>query len=124
MKFIYRLGYFSVGLFFGIIILMFFLSGKRTSCDYSPNDRTLKNIRIKERIFTDEALTFFQNNRIDTSSVTELLNRGDVNFSKSKTNLDPCNIYFVSGEYQEKTLELQIENCDSIATIRKVEFLE
>jgi len=81
-------------------------------------------MRIKERIYTDEAFTFFQTNNIDTSSVSNILNEGEVNFSKSKTDLDPCNIYFVSGEYQQISLELQIENCDSIATIQRIEFLE
>ena len=119
MKFIHRLAYFSVGLFFGIIILMFFLGGKRTSCDYSPNARTLKNIRIKDRTFTQEALQFFQSNNLDTSSVTTLLNNGKVDFGKSETDREPCNIYFVTGKLDPGTLELQIENCDSTATIQR-----
>src|SRR5690606_19790623 len=105
MKFIHRLAYFSVGLFFGIIILMFFLGGKRTSCDYSPNARTLKNIRIKDRAFTQEALQFFQSNNLDTSSVTTILNKGKVDFGKSQTDSDLCNIYFVAGELDPGTLE-------------------
>lgn len=103
---------------------MFFLGGKRTSCDYGPNSRTLKNIRIKERVFSEEAMAFFSSGNIDTSSVTGILHTGKVNFGKSNTGNDPCNIYFVSGEVQSKVLELQIENCDSTATIQNVILLD
>jgi hypothetical protein len=124
MKIIHRFAYFSVGLFFGIVILIFFLGGKRASCDYSPNARVLKNIRIKDRIFTDEAMQAFASGNIDTSGVSVILENGKVDFSKSRTDNDPCNIYFVSGEFQERMLELQIENCESTATIQKAEILD
>ncbi|MFD1096036.1 hypothetical protein [Salegentibacter chungangensis] len=124
MKLIHRIGYYSLGLFFGIIILIFFLSGKKTSCDYLPNDRVLKNIRIKERKWTDESLSFFSKNAIDTSAVSYILEEGDVDFDKSKTQKEPCGIFVVSGKAEEKLLELQIENCDSIATLLKAGFKE
>ncbi|MFV8225713.1 hypothetical protein [Christiangramia aquimixticola] len=122
MKFIHRLGYYGVGLFFGIVILIFFLSGKKTSCDYSPNARVLKNIKIKKRQFTSSSLAFFQKNEIDTSSVSAILENGDVDFNKSNTEAKPCNIYIVKGMVNSKELELQIVNCDSIATIKKAAY--
>jgi hypothetical protein len=124
MKLIHRFGYFSIGLIMGIVILMFFLSGKRASCDYSPNARTLKNIRIKDRIISEEAYRFFELNNIDTSSVAIILDGGDVNFSKSKTDNKTCNIYFVKGEIESKVLELQIENCETTATIQMARLLK
>lgn len=108
----------------GIIILIFFLGGKRASCDYSPNDRTLKNIRIKERIFSEEALIFFEKNNLDTSAVDYILNDGSVNFSKSKTQAEPCRIYFIEGETESGNIELQIENCDKTATIQNVKEID
>jgi len=124
MKFIHRLAYFSVGLFFGIIILIFFLGGKRTSCDYSPNARTLKNMRIKDRVYTLETFQFFLSNNLDTSNVNIVLHEGNVDFGKSETDREPCNIYYVTKELNERILELQIENCDSTATIMNAEFLK
>ena len=120
MKLVYRLAYYGLGLFFGIVILLFFLGGKKTSCDYSPNARVLKNIRIKERQFSNEAMSFFQNNRIDTSAVSEILDHGDVDFNRSNTDAEPCNIYIISGISKEQNIELEIENCDSTAVINKV----
>ncbi|MBZ9630312.1 hypothetical protein LB465_05925 [Salegentibacter sp. LM13S] len=119
MKLIHRIGYFSVGLFFGIVLLFFFLSGKKTSCDYSPEARVLKNIRIKERKFSPEAFSYFENNKLDTALVSQSLEDGDVDFSRSNTDKNPCNTYLVTSEVNSAILELQIENCDSTATIQK-----
>lgn len=118
MKFVHRLAYYGLGLFFGIVILLFFLGGKKTSCDYSPNARVLKNIKIKERKFSENSMEFFQTNNIDTSMVSEILKDGDVDFNKSNTDAEPCNIYYVSGGPENNILELEIENCDSTATIQ------
>lgn len=124
MKLLHRFGYFSVGLIMGIVILMFFLSGKKTSCDYSPTARVLKNIRIKERVFSDEAYLFFQSNNIDTSGVSALLNDGSINFSESDTDNDTCNIYIVNGEFKSRILELQIENCETTATVQSAQLVD
>ncbi|APG59458.1 DUF4258 domain-containing protein [Christiangramia salexigens] len=118
MKLIHRLAYYGLGLFFGIVILIFFLGGKKTSCDYSPNARVLKNIKIKDRQFSDRSMSFFMNENIDTSAVSSILEKGDVDFDKSKTDIEPCNIYFITGETKNGILELEIENCDSLATIK------
>lgn len=124
MNLLQRIGYYSVGLIMGIVILMFFLSGKKTSCDYSPTARVLKNIRIKDRQFSEEALQFFYSNNLDTSAVTKILNNGSVDFGRSETDMDEtCKIYFISGEAESRDLELKIENCETTATIQKVEFL-
>lgn len=120
MKLIHRIGYFSVGLFFGIVFLIFFLSGKRSSCDYLPDARVLKNIRIKERKFSPEAFSFFEANKLDTALVSKSLEQGDVDFGRSNTDGDPCNIFLVTNKLENKILELKIENCDSIATVQKV----
>ncbi|SKB31290.1 hypothetical protein SAMN05660776_0306 [Salegentibacter holothuriorum] len=119
MKLIHRIGYFSVGLFFGIMLLMFFLGGKKTSCDYSPDARVLKNIKIKERKFSAEAFSFFEANNLDTALVSQSLEHGDVDFSRSNTEAEPCNIYLITNKVDASILELQIENCDSIATIQR-----
>lgn len=124
MNLLKRFGFFSVGLVMGIIILIFFLGGKRASCDYSPNDRTLKNIRIKERIFSEKAYYFFEQNNIDTSAVNIILKDGNVNFSKSKTQAEPCRIYYIEGETESGNIELQIENCDQTATIQNVKEID
>ncbi|WP_010229418.1 hypothetical protein [Gillisia marina] len=121
MNFIQRLGFFSVGLIMGIGILMFFLGGKKASCDYSPNARTLKNIRNKDRVFSENALNFFSSNSLDTAVVTTILKSGNVDFSKSDTKKEPCKIYFISEELESGELEIEIENCRDKAVIKSVQ---
>ena len=118
MKLVHRLAYYGLGLFFGIVILIFFLGGKKTSCDYSPNARVLKNIKIKERKFSKNSMRFFEINNIDTAVVSEILENGDVDFNESDTDAKPCNIYVISGYSENTEIELKFENCDSVATIK------
>lgn len=121
MKFIHRLAYYLGGFAIGLIILAFFLSGKKTTCDYSPDARVLKNIRIKERIYSEEATQKMRLYKIDSTQISHILNTGDVNFSRSNTKSDSCKSYFITGKTSEKSMELYIENCDSIATVQTIE---
>lgn len=120
MKFIHRLGYYLGGFAIGLIILAFFLSGKRTSCDYSPDARVLKNIRIKERKYSEEAEEKMRLYNVDSSTISAVLRNGDVDFGRSNTDLDSCKTYMVTGERDSRELEFLFENCDSVATLQKM----
>lgn len=120
MKFIHRLGYYLGGFAIGLVILAFFLSGKKTSCDYSPDARVLKNIRIKERKYSEEAAEKMRLYNVDSSAISAILRNGDVDFSRSNTDLDSCKTYLVTGERDSRELEFLFENCDSVATLQKI----
>ncbi len=124
MKLIYRIAYYLGGFTIGLIILFFFLGGKKASCDYSPNARTLKNIRIKERHFSKNTLQELTDNQLDTSSISILLREGDVLFSESNTQLDSCKLYVIKGEASKKSLKIVVENCEAKATVQAIEVLE
>lgn len=117
MRLAYRLAYFSGGFLIGIALLFFILSGKKTSCAYGPESRTLKNIRLKERAFSENTLQVLRENKMDTSAISNLLKNGDVLFSESKTQLDSCKQYVIEGDISEKTLKIKIENCEKVATV-------
>ncbi|NEV94247.1 DUF4258 domain-containing protein [Psychroflexus sp. YR1-1] len=119
MKFIQRLGYYLSGFVVGIIMLMFFLGGKKTSCDWGLDARVLKNIRTKDRLVSDEALSFFKENQIDTSTISYILETGDIDFKKSNIEAKPCKIYQVEGEVNQQQLGLIFENCDSTAVLKR-----
>lgn len=117
MKLFQRIAYYGAGFIVGLIILFFFLGGKKTSCDYGPDARTLKNIRSKELRFAEqitERLTVLQ---LDSSAVKSVLRNGDVDFSESITHLDSCNIYTIVGNVSEQDIRLKIRNCDKVATV-------
>ncbi len=123
MKFAHRLAYYLGGFAIGLILLFFFLGGKKASCDYSPDARVLKNIRIKKRIFSSDALTDMNLHDIDTADISALLQNGDVDFSKSNTKQKPCKAYYIEGETKEKNVGLFIENCEETATIQKIDII-
>ena len=74
MNFFNRLTYFSGGFIIGLLFLMFFLSGKRTSCSYLPNSRVKKDIMKKNIIFNK--ITY----KIDSNVIMNSILNGNVNF--------------------------------------------
>lgn len=120
MKLVHRFAYYLGGFSIGLVILAFFLSGKKASCDYSPDARVLKNIRTKERAYSLEAEENMRLYKIDSNEITTILRNGDVVFSKSNTDLDSCKTYTITGRASEKDLELLFENCDSLATLQEL----
>lgn len=121
MTFVQRLSYYSGGLVLGIIVVAFFFSGKKSSCDYSPTARVLKNIRIKERYYSPESISYLIENKIDTAAISELFEYGKVNFSESNTKLDSCKTYLIySRESTPFQLSVTVENCDKKATIVRI----
>ncbi|TXG39761.1 hypothetical protein [Seonamhaeicola maritimus] len=113
MKFIQRLGYYLGGFSIGLIVLAFFLNGKKVSCDYGPEARVLKNINSKQLNYTSSHIA-------DSTLINHVLKFGKVNFSESNTRKEPCGTYNIEGLYNADNVILTIENCDSIATIKKV----
>lgn len=124
MRLLHRFGYFSIGLIMGIMLLIFFLSGKKASCNYTPNARTLEDIRFKTLVYSEESRDYLNSNKVDSIAIAYILEEGNVNFGKSKTDHEPCNIYFITGQIESRKLELQIENCRDTATLQNAEFVE
>ncbi|WCO03105.1 hypothetical protein [Psychroserpens ponticola] len=124
MKLIHRIGYYLGGFSIGLVVLAFFLSGKKTSCDYGPDARTIKNIMIKKRTYTDVAKVAMTNYSIDTLMISNLIKTGDVNFSKSETKAEGCKTYLIENSFEDKDVELRIKNCDSTATVLTLKFVE
>ncbi len=120
MKFIHRVGYYLGGFSIGLIILAFFLQGKKTSCDYGPNARTTKNIASKSKFYTEEAQTIMNRYQMDTLTVSNLIRFGTVDFAKSDTKSEKCKTYHIANTFKEKEFELLVKNCDSIATIQSI----
>lgn len=124
MKLIYRIGYYLGGFSIGLVILAFFLNGKKASCSYGPESRVLKNINLKKVAFSNEAEHFITTNKIDTLSVNYILYKGDVVFSKSETKSTPCKTYHIEGVLKDKEAALLVENCEKTATLKKIIWID
>lgn len=122
MKLIHRFGYYFSGFAMGLVFLFFFLSGKKTSCDYGPNSRVLKHLRKKPHRFEPAALQFFKKNKLDTAQASEILESGYINFSRSDVSLDSCKIYKIHDK--KESIELTFQNCDSLAKITHATFFK
>jgi hypothetical protein len=120
MKFIHRLGYYLGGFSIGLIVLAFFLSGKKASCDYGPNARTIKNISSKKIRYSENTKFFIITYRLDSMKVSNLIKTGDIDFSNSKTHLDSCNIYTIESKLDSEEVILMVENCKEVATIHSL----
>ncbi|WP_142786047.1 hypothetical protein [Changchengzhania lutea] len=122
MKLIQRIGYYLGGFSIGLVILAFFLNGKRTSCSYGPESRVLKNINSKPHVFSSDIRNQINNSIIDSASIIYILKKGDVDFSKSNTRQVPCGVYAIEGEIDDREIMLTVENCDSLVTIASFQF--
>ncbi len=115
-----RIGYYLVGLSLGAIAVYFFWQKKSATFDYGMDARTLKTIRIRKRIFFDEAIKSMKRYNIDSTKVSTILYSGDVDFGKGKPRQKPCAEYYVTGKDVLKKVSLYIKRCDSSSTIEKV----
>mgnify|MGYP006075417665 CR=1 FL=1 len=115
-----RFGFYGFGFVIGLLLLFFFLNGKKAGCDYGPDARTLKNIKIKQRVFSTQSLQALKQNNLDTSAVSSLLRFGDVNFGESNTKLDSCKVYVIEGFVKNTNLKMNVQNCDKTATITSI----
>jgi hypothetical protein len=120
MKFIHRLGFYLGGFSIGLVFLLFFLSGKKTSCSYGPNARVLKNISTKSLIIEPKIQSQLDVLKIDSLKLNNALKKGNVNFSKSETQLESCKRYTIAHD----TFEIFVENCEKEAKILSINLIE
>ncbi|WP_159023212.1 hypothetical protein [Formosa sp. L2A11] len=124
MTLIQRIGYYLGGFSLGLILLAFFLSGKKTSCSYGPDARVIKNINTKHIVYSENAKAIIREQSIDTTILSHVLHKGDVDFSKSETSTKPCKTYFLNGTLDKKSIALIIKNCKETATVEDIKLLE
>jgi hypothetical protein len=118
--FLRRLGFYLGGFAIGLVILSFFLSGKRTSCSYFPDARVKKNITSKTIIFSDDFKQQLLKKSYDSAAIINVLTNGDVNFSESNVELDSCKIYALEGYINNKEVQIKVENCETEAKLQSI----
>ncbi len=116
MDLLRRFKFYFIGIAIGIIPTLFILKAKGSTFDYGFDARTLKQIRIRKRVFSDNAKKIMQEKHIDTSEISKILINGDVDFDKSHPRKKPCPEYYVTSE----NIDLFIIRCDSISTIEHI----
>ena len=112
MKLLYRLGFYLMGFSIGLIFLMIILKGKKTSCNYGPNDRVTSNLSKKIWKKQNNTISTF-----DSIAFKLFLNKANVDFGKSEIQKDSCKIYFMNGYWREKPISLTVENCENTVEV-------
>lgn len=117
-----RFSLYGFGFIIGILLVFFFLGGKKASCNWLPNDRMLKIIRSKQINYSSEATQILNTKTVDSADIAQILIKGDIDFSKSNVKNNPCRKYLINGKNKQKNIVLTIQVCDSIATIQEIIF--
>ena len=115
MKLIYRIGYYMMGFAVGLVFLSFVLKGKKTSCNYGPSDRVINNISKKNWGSIDHTNSEFSS--FDSIAFQLFLKKARVNFNKSDREKDSCKTYYITGYWEDKNINLEIENCEEMINI-------
>ena len=121
MTFKQRLPYYLFGLFFGVVIVFFIWDKKGTEFNYGPNARVLKNIRVKNHIYSNQFKKEIELGKIDTIKIDQLLKNGDVDMW-NKIQTDTCTQYEIKGKKELKNVTITVKNCDSTAFFEKITF--
>lgn len=120
MQLLKRIGYFLIGVSISCVGVYFFWQKKQATFDYGMDARTLKTIRIRDKVYSPDAQAVLAKNNLDSLTIKAILINGDVNFGESKPRIKPCPEYYITGRDSLKNIHLYIKRCDSVATIQKV----
>ena len=115
-----RIGIYLIGLSIGSVGVYFFWQKKNASFDYGMDARTLKTIRIRKRLFSNDAVKSMELYKIDTLKISKILKKADVDFSKGNPRQKPCAEYYITGKNELKNISLLVKRCDSSASIEKI----
>lgn len=119
-KFRTRLKYYLLGLGIGLVF-MYFLFGSR-GCEWLPENRVKNMIAEKEIFIGDSIQDLMICKGVTNSDIYRFLNEdGDVEFSLSKTDIDPKE-YHIAGIKNEKPLSIIYALGDSTAEVIDFQF--
>ena len=116
-----RFALYGFGFALGLLIVFFFLGGKKASCNWMPNERILKVIRQKQVLLSQQVKAEMPELGVDSIRVMKMLEVGDVDFSKSQVKNDPCRNYWIEDEEGSDVLIITVELCDGIATVKTIQ---
>ncbi len=113
-----RFALYGFGFFIGLVLVFFFLGGKKASCNWLPNDRILNIIAQKKISFGDRVKESIISGNVDSLEIMQVLQHGDIDFSKSRVENDPCRNYWIEQDQDQKELVITVEVCDSVAIVQ------
>ncbi len=127
MRVIQRVGYYLVGVAIGIVLLAFFVKGKKgdNSFDfaYLPEARVLKSIGNMPFTLSAKAKQHTVNQNIDSVFLAAFYKTAEIDFSQSNPRKADCaKDYSLKGNAasQEIHMFLTLNPCDSLVQIQEI----
>lgn len=118
-----RFTLYGFGFVLGLILVFFFLGGKKSSCNWMPNDRILNIIAQKEISIDEHVKQMMASSAIDSLDLMMILQNGDIDFSKSQVKNEPCRNYWIQGDQKQKDMVITVELCDSLAVVKTLRLI-
>lgn len=113
-----KLKFFLIGLVPGLLIVFFILNQKGASCTgYLPNSRVIAETLSKNFTFSPEFQQAMTQQNIDEKFLRDsIITKGEIDFARSKAQLEPCPQYILSYPDKNPRYEIAFEKCDEQAT--------
>jgi hypothetical protein len=93
--FLRRLKYYGIGFGVGMIFVFFFFQNR--GCSWLPDNRVKNSILDRVLVMSSDEMFHFHKATIYNEDIIALLNDGDVDFKKSKTEGE-MKIYFIKNK--------------------------
>ena len=106
-----------IGFSVGLIFLAFILKGKKTSCNYGPNDRVINNLLKKNWRAPKNSDSLF-----DSLAFEGFLDKARIDFGKSNTQKDSCKTYYINGYWEKRPIFLEVENCEKTIQVLRLSY--
>lgn len=119
-----RFTLYGFGFVIGILIVFFFLGGKKASCNWLPNDRILNIISQKDLSLSHQVREQIKTTETDSLDIMKILSDGDIDFSQSIVKNDPCRNYWIQGTMDQSNLIITVELCDSTAVVQTLKNID
>ena len=120
MKLLYRIGFYLIGFSVGLVFLTFVLDKKKTEFNYGPSARVKSNL-LKKKVRISSKL-LIENQKLTDSLIYFYIKNGKINFSKSETKKDSCNIYYIE-IMSDNNGFFTLANCEKTLNILSFETL-
>ncbi|HMB62957.1 MAG TPA: hypothetical protein VKN36_07785 [Eudoraea sp.] len=126
MPFLKRLGFYLIGLSFGLVILAFFFKKKseKTGAEfcYLPNCRVLKDLRSKPLSYSEDISLLLRDRKLDSTDIALFLRAGDVNFKRSDTRSEPCTTFVINATLHDRDAVLTVRNCENEVVVETMQW--
>ena len=122
MKFSRRIKLFLFGVIMGtLIVYISLIRGRdRDLLAWLPEERILQKLRDNDLIYTQQANCSMECANISKEEVQQILINGEVIFNKSQVKENPCPVYALEGEANERPLSILFASCEKETKVLNV----